>query len=228
MTAATSKREGTIMSKTTRNVAAVTMLLVAATVTGLRASRSRRHKAAGAAAPAGAVALQPETPAQTRRREANRRSVLEASSSGKHPERLSPLMPPTPFDRTAFEADPDAYLDVVEPGRCFQTATADGPDAVALVGSPLVAATPGAMVPLLVRGAPGAPVTFTAFDGGVFAENGLGSVSVRADARGYAVVNFATPPDARGHLAVVAGSPLAVGNQRFFVEITPPLAANDG
>lgn len=36
------------------------------------------------------------------------RSVLEAQS-GKHPERLSPLIAPPPFNRASYEANPQAF-----------------------------------------------------------------------------------------------------------------------
>lgn len=152
---------------------------------------------------------------------AGKRSVLEALASGKHPERLSPLIAPAPFDKSAYDANPQAYLDVVEPGRCFQTAKAVGGDAIQLiaVGSSAPRALPGETVPLIAQGARNAPVTFTAFDGGLFTENGLGSVTVKGDVHGYATVHFTAPINARGHLAVLAGSPLAVGNQRFFVDL---------
>jgi hypothetical protein len=155
----------------------------------------------------------------------NVRSIVEASRSHKHPERLSPLATPSPFDAAAFAANPQAYLDVVEPGRCFRTAKNLGPDTPQLKAeSPrLLRVAPGGKVPLLVMSAPHAPVTFTAFTGGSFEENGLNSISVQADARGYAVVNFAAPPDGRAVLHVLVGSESAVGNVRYVIQ---PLRAS--
>jgi hypothetical protein len=156
---------------------------------------------------------------------ANVRSIVEATTSHNHRERLSPLATPSPFDAAAFAANPQAYLDVVEPGRCFRTARKLGPDTPQLKAeSPrLRRVGPGEKVPLLVMSAPHAPVTFTAFTGGSFEENGLNSISVQADARGYAVVNFATPPDGRAVLHVLVGSESAVGNVRYVIQ---PLRAS--
>ena len=63
-------------------------------------------------------------------------------------------------------------------------------------------------------------MTFTAFSGGYVAENSLNSVSVRAGARGYAGATFVAPEGTRMRFAVLVGSPLKVGNQRFFVDTT--------
>jgi hypothetical protein len=154
--------------------------------------------------------------------------VVEAHRTGEHPERLSPLIAPAPFDPVKFESDPQSYLEVVEPGRCFQTARATGADAVYLEPASSLAArgNPGDEVTLMVKSAPLAPVTFTAFQGGKFRENGLGSVSVRGDARGYATAHFEVPPAANGQMAVLVGSPLAVGNQTFMVDATLAVAAD--
>jgi hypothetical protein len=154
------------------------------------------------------------------------RSVWEASAKKTHPERLSPLIPAHPFDKAAFEADPQGYLDVVEPGRCFQTLQNPGPDSVYLqVGASVVRASEGKPVPLLVKGAPRAPVTFTAFGPGQFTENTLGSISVRGDANGYVVVHFAAPSGFAGRIPLLVGSPLAIGNERIMVEATTATVA---
>jgi hypothetical protein len=66
---------------------------------------------------------------------------------------------------------------------------------------------------------PDAPVTYTTFGGGTFKENGIGSVSVRADGRGLASAHYSADRGIDGDVTVVAGSPSAVGNQRFFVHV---------
>jgi hypothetical protein len=71
-----------------------------------------------------------------------------------------------------------------------------------------------------VKGEPGAPVTFTAFDGGEFKENGLASVTIRADGRGLAGAHFIATPGIEGDLTIVAGSPLSSGVQRFVLRVT--------
>lgn len=47
-------------------------------------------------------------------------SVAEARKRGKEFERLWPLMQPKPFDRKAFDRDPQAYLTIVEPEQVFE------------------------------------------------------------------------------------------------------------
>jgi hypothetical protein len=206
------------------------MVLVLMVGAGLSRWRQRAKppgitdEAAAVAAPESAQAP-PMTP---RRAKANADSVVEAVRTHTHPERLSPLIAPTPFDRAAWEANPQGYLDVVEPGRCYRTAESPGPETPQLkpASSHLVHSAPGGKVHVMVMGAPNAPVTFTAFAGGEFAENGLNSISVKSDARGYAGVEFLVPEYARGLLPILVGSPLAVGNQRFLVDPRTHVAAN--
>jgi hypothetical protein len=126
-----------------------------------------------------------------------------------------------PFNAVEFEANPDAYLREVEPGRCFQTARAKGPDDVRLklASSAFVTISRGETAVLKVKGAPRAPVTFTSFNGGVFEESRLGSVTVRADAEGLAEARFSVGPGIAGDLRIQVGSPLAVGAQKFLVRV---------
>jgi hypothetical protein len=136
------------------------------------------------------------------------------------PEKLSPNAPLEPFDREEFQNDPAAYLARIEPSRCFQTAK-PGPEAVALdVGSPLrTHVVTGDATLLWVKTLPRAPVTFTVFGGGFFKENGVGTVSVRADANGLAGAHYMADAGIVGDVSVIAGSPVAVGTQRFFIRI---------
>jgi hypothetical protein len=143
------------------------------------------------------------------------------------PGRLSSTAALPPFDREAFARNPQGYLSRVEPARCFQTA-APGPDAVLLetVVPARAAVTRGSDHSLWVKTAPSAPVTFTAFDGGAFKENGLPTVTVQADGRGLAVARFTAPAGVDGDVHIVAGSPMAAGVQRFFLRVvdTPKAA----
>jgi hypothetical protein len=136
------------------------------------------------------------------------------------PNSLSTTAALPPFDQGAFDRDPQEYLARVEPARCFQTAK-PGPEAMPLQAqSQNRAAIPqGVPQPLWVKTTPNAPVTFTAFDGGEFKENGLPSVTVQADARGLASAHFFAPRGVEGDVNIVAGSPLASGVQRFLLRI---------
>lgn len=148
----------------------------------------------------------------------NQQSVAEAIRLGK-PERVSSLVAARPFDVEAFEHNPEGYLAVVEPARCFQTAQPGAPDAVYLkaISDPILEVQPGKSAPLMVRGVPNMPVTFTAFGAGTFHENDLASVTVRADAHGFAMVHAVPPQPGRGDMRVQVGSPVAVGSQLFVV-----------
>ncbi|MFT3771416.1 MAG: hypothetical protein QM820_38875 [Minicystis sp.] len=149
--------------------------------------------------------------------EANRRSVVEARETGRFPERLNPSIPPKPFDRAAFEANPRAYLDVVEPGRVWQTADgAPSVKALEAVGVAYREVAPGGSVVLEVTGEPRAPVTFTSFDMGAF-ENGLPSITVVGDTNGVSRAVFTATPGTVLAVNILAGSPLAVGNVKFVV-----------
>ena len=114
-------------------------------------------------------------------------SVGEALKNRNHPERLSPIITPAPFDLAAYQRNPQAYLNVIEPGRVFQVAQ-PGPEVPRIAPlSPLAVAIPqGSSTPLQVRVPPGMPVTFTSFDLGRFAENQLTSITVAANDQGVA------------------------------------------
>jgi hypothetical protein len=159
-------------------------------------------------------------PAVLTQAEANARSVVEAVQTGDHPERLNPLVPARPFDRAAFEADPQAYLDVVEPGRVWQTAGgAPGVKALRPAGVAYTELPPGGTAMLEVDGEPFAPVTFTSFDMGAF-DNGLASITVRADQGGRARATFTAIAGTIDLVNILAGSPLAVGQAKLVVRVT--------
>jgi hypothetical protein len=153
------------------------------------------------------------------------KSVVEARLSGKNPERLTPFLAPQPFDAKSYEADPEKYLNIVEPGRVFQTAQA-GPKVPQLNprGSLLRSMLQGDTVTLEVLAPAGAPVTFTSFDLGGF-ENKLTSMTVKADKRGLASVKFTATPGTIGNCNILAGCPLASGQVRFMMDIRLPAAA---
>jgi hypothetical protein len=96
---------------------------------------------------------------------AQRASVAEAVRSGKYPERLSALIAPVAFDRSAYLRDPAGYLNVVEPGRVLQPADA-GPDVptLAIVGSEVVSIPELGATTLAVQSLPRGPVSFASLD----------------------------------------------------------------
>ena len=147
----------------------------------------------------------------------------EALNTGQHPERLSPMLAPAPFDKAKFEKDPQTYLDVIEPGRVFQCAQ-PGPDvpALTLIGPVCVSISARDSAPVEVRGAPCAPVTFTALDLGKFLENDLNTITVQADGDGLARVTFAATKGAINDCRILIGSPLASGKVTCTVNVKSP------
>jgi hypothetical protein len=152
------------------------------------------------------------------------RSVVEAVRSGTHPERLSIAVDPAPFDPAAFARNPQAYLNVVEPARVYQTAPA-GPTAVPLVATvdhtirlPALGSTP-----LVVIGTPGSPVSFTILDGGQF-ENGLASITVLAGDDGKATATYSATPGTVDEVQILVGSPMTVGTLTMTVHVADPAA----
>jgi len=132
------------------------------------------------------------------------------------------LIQPKPFDREAFEKDPEAYLNTVEPGRVFQPAQ-PGPNVkrLAALSPRLQHVVQGESVYLEVGGVPGMPVTFTSFDMGVF-DNELNSTTVRADDRGRARVKFASTPGTINDINILAASPVTSGQVKYIVNVRLP------
>lgn len=150
------------------------------------------------------------------------RSVAEALETGEYPERLSPLHTPKPFDREAYLADPQAYLDVVEPGRVWQVAQpGPGIPRLSSLSRPLNRIEQGQSIVLKVKAIPGAPVTFTSFDLGAF-ENQLTSITVQADAEGVAAATFTGTPGTYNDVNILAGSPMTAGQIKFLVNVSLP------
>ncbi len=150
---------------------------------------------------------------------ANVASIVEAARTGDHPERLSPLKAPAPFDPAAFRANAKAYLDVSEPGRCFQTATpGEKVPVLTRIGRGSLALKLGTGVALQVRAPAGAPTSFLSLALGTF-DNQLTSITVVADAEGVATATYYATPGVTGEARVLAGSPLASGQVTFQLSI---------
>jgi hypothetical protein len=158
------------------------------------------------------------------------RSVIEALKTGEHPERLSAMLMPNPFDPAAFTADPQAYLNIAEPGRVFQTAQPGPGVRVLLRASPAYSRVKqGESTKLRVLAQPKAPVTFTSFDLGKFG-NGLVTHTVQANEKGLAEVEFFGTPGTYSDVNILAGSPILTEQVKFvvFVEVPGMFANNQG
>lgn len=146
-------------------------------------------------------------------------SVAEAIDTSTHPERVTPLFEPETFDLRTFSAQPQRYLNTVEPGRVWQVAQpGDNVPRIASLSSLTQAVDPGESVVLKVKVPAGMPVTFTSFDLGAF-ENQLTSISVKADAEGIAQAAFTASSGTIGTVNILAASPVTSGQLRYMVYI---------
>lgn len=150
-----------------------------------------------------------------------KKSQQEAKKNGGNPERLfSVAVSGKPFDFAEFKEDPSGYLSVVEPGRVWQTAQPGGDvSQIARVSPAYTRLANGESVVLQVRVEPTAPVTFTNFDQGLFA-NGLKSVTVRAGQDGIAKATFTSPGSVNARVRILAGSPVNSGQANFRIQLT--------
>ncbi len=148
------------------------------------------------------------------------KSVVEAFRDGKHPERISAMVLPQPFDAAAYKANPIAYLNVVEPGRVWQPAQpGPGVSRIGSVSAKYLEAEQGQPTTLSVKALPDAPVTFTSFDGGAF-DNQLTSITVKADEKGVAKATFIGTTGTINDVNILAASPATSGQLRYVVNIT--------
>ena len=148
--------------------------------------------------------------------------VAEALKTGKYPERINPLFKPRPFDLESFQRDPLPYLEMVEPGRVWQSAQpAEGVPVVSAESSMYLQVVQGESARLSVRVPSGAPVTFTNFDSGEF-ENRLGSITKQASAEGIATATLTAISGVVGDVRILASSPLASGQVEFLVKVSLP------
>lgn len=150
------------------------------------------------------------------------KSVVEALKTGKNPERISSLVLPKPFDKASYLANPEGYLNVVEPGRIWQVAQpGKGVPRLTYLVERFQTIEQGQSVTLKVKAVKDAPVTFTSFDLGSF-HNLLTSVTVKADANGMAQAIFTGTPGTIDNVNILAGSPMTSGQLRFTVDVQPP------
>ncbi|MDI6775519.1 MAG: hypothetical protein QME60_09075 [Verrucomicrobiota bacterium] len=149
------------------------------------------------------------------------RSVVEAMRAGKHPERLTSSLKPKPFNKAEYDANPEAYLDVCEPGRIWDVAEpGPGVRQIAAKTEAVVDMKPGESATLLAIAVAHAPVTFTSFDWGEF-QNRLTSITVQADSSGIASAIFTATPGTVGQVDILAASPLTSSQVKFHIHIAP-------
>ena len=149
-------------------------------------------------------------------------SIAEAVRNNNHPERLSAFVKPADFDQDKFLADPQAYLDVVEPGRVFQSAEyAEGVENIFRTNGFFHQLLQGESVLLSTRSEPMMPVTFYSNRLGRF-QNQLTSISVQADEQGHAEARFFATPGTFGDLDIIASSPLNSDQASWLIRVRLP------
>lgn len=133
---------------------------------------------------------------------------------------------PSPFDLKRYRSDKDyrkQYLTTVEPSRVFSPAQ-PGTDVIRI--QPLSPReqdiVQGERLKLRVAGVPDSPISFTSMDLGRFVGNELTSITVNADSRGVAEVEFTAPPGTINRVNIMAASPVASGQVRLVVNVSRP------
>ncbi len=174
-------------------------------------------------------AAQKTAPAATRiaeRHAKQRLSIASASRSNTQPERLSPDFPPRPFLAAEYVRNPEAYLEVIEPGRCWQTASeeSDAPELVVANDRTEISVPAHGSVELSLQIPAGAPATFSSFGGGTF-PNTLNSITVEADSSGRATTSWAASAGTVLEALIVASSPQARGTAQFRLTVQGPTTA---
>lgn len=161
----------------------------------------------------------------TRETNAAAAALIDAYANGTNPERLTPTVLPAAFEPQSYESNPSVYLDSAEPGRVWQTAQ-PGPGVTPLRrrGDASLKMRQFESVRLAVRAKPGVPVSFTAFDGGVF-DNSLPMISIAADSDGTATAVYTAASGVVEEVKILAGSPLHSGHVEFIVNVEEAVAS---
>ncbi len=158
---------------------------------------------------------------------ANTKSIQEALETKQYPERLSSKIHPKPFDTEQYRRDPQAYLNVVEPGRVWQSAQpGPGVEVLKQLSPRFTRIQQTESTKLRVQAVANAPVTFTSFDLGKF-QNQLTSVTVAANDEGIAEAEFFGRKGTYNNVNILAASPMTTGQVKFGVFIEVPVVGGD-
>ena len=151
------------------------------------------------------------------------RSIVEAYTTGKHPERLASMITPSKFDKAAYLQDPQAYCALHVPSRIWQVAQA-GPEVTPLqaVGEQHFEVKPLEKVGLTIRAEPHMPVTFSSVDLGRFLPSHTTVVTVPADASGLAKVIWYAAPGTAEDCHILSACPTCSRQEQFFIQVESP------
>ncbi len=152
--------------------------------------------------------------------------VYDALKEKRNPELLSSSVVSHDFNKQEFDADPVVYAQKYasrpEPGRVFAPAQpGEGVAALKSVGARLHRVQQGESVRLSVQAVPNAPVTFTSFSTGQFA-NLLSSQTVVANADGLAEATYTATSGTKKQVRILAASPLTADQVAFTVSVKLP------
>lgn len=154
---------------------------------------------------------------------AQAQSIVEATRSGNHPERLTVMITPDRFNLARYRRNPAEYLNVVEPGRVNQPAEpgAGVPDLLP-VGPDGFSVPELGSVTIAFRTAPRAPLSLTSLDMGAFA-NGQSAITVQADDEGIAQAVFTATRGTVADCRILVASPMAAYQRSVMISIVPTL-----
>ena len=135
---------------------------------------------------------------------------------------------PEPFDRQAYTADPQAYLDQIRPARVFDPAQpADDVTPLEYMSPAFTNILQDEQVQLRVKADPGSPVAFYTPQTAWFEESLLSSVTVAANDEGIATATLKAGGGSVGLVDVMAASPVHSRQIQFRVKVDLPVQAGD-
>jgi hypothetical protein len=146
-------------------------------------------------------------------------AVFASLKDRSNPNAFSSFAAPKVFDPEAFKADPQAFINEVDPSRVFNPLQpGDGVPVIQPVGGRYHGVKQGEAVTLSVNAIAGAPVCFCSFNLGSFS-NQLTSQTVLADDSGVAKAEFTATGGTIEDVRILAASPMTSGQVTFTVNV---------
>ncbi len=132
------------------------------------------------------------------------------------------------FNLEEYKQDPLKYLNTVAPGRAFDCAqAAEGVKPIQQVGEASLRVKQNESITLQAKGLSNMPISFTVFDGGIFEQNGLNSITLQADASGLVSVEYIPTSGVINQVRIRAASPVNSGTLEWIVNVSLPDSDTD-
>ncbi len=132
------------------------------------------------------------------------------------------------FNLEEYKQDPQKYLNIVAPGRAFDCAqAAEGVKPIQQVGEASLRVKQNESITLQAKGLSNMPISFTVFDGGIFEQNGLNSITLQADASGLVSVEYIPTSGVINQVRIRAASPVNSGTLEWIVNVSLPDSNTD-